>query len=407
MIDFFKAIEIILNNIKKYHKNIKIKKKNINKTENNITKNKIVAKINLPSFKNSAMDGFAINYKQYINKKKKIFKTIKSFKAGENVAKQNKKYAIKIMTGAKIPKNFDTVVKIEDVKKHKNLIFINKKIKKNENVKNIGEDIKKKDIILYNGNNINLNSISILSSLGIEKINIIKKPYFFLISTGNEITNKKHNFNKNFLIHNSSASYIKNFFKSINTKIKCLGNIKDQEFTFINKIKKITNIKYFSTFITTGAVSKGDHDFIPKTLKKLGIKILFHNVNIKPGKPILFAKYKKHIFFFCLPGNPISTIIGIRFFVYQFINYFITQKIEHPLEAILINKPNIKIKKHTFLKGYAFIKNAKIFVKILKQQESFKIKPLLLSNCFVFLKKNDNFLKNKKIKIIFHKPYKF
>lgn len=406
MINFFKAIEIILNNIKKYHKNIEITKKNINKAENDISSDKIIAKINIPSFKNSAMDGFAINYKQYNNKKKKIFKIISSIKAGEKVIKKNKKYAIKIMTGAKIPKNFDTVIKIEDVKKYKNLILINKKIKKNENIKNIGEDIKKKELILYNGNNINSNSISILSSLGIKKINIVKKPLFFLISTGNEIANKKQNFNKNFLIYNSSASYIKNFFKSINTKIKYLGSIKDKEFIFINKIKKITNLKYFATFITTGAVSKGDHDFIPKTLKKLGIKILFHNVNIKPGKPILFAKYKKHIFFFCLPGNPISSIIGIRFFVYQFINYFIKQKIEEPLEAILINKINIKIKKLTFLKGYSFTKNAKIFVKILKEQESFKIKPLLISNCFILLKKNDKIEKNKKVKIMFHKPYK-
>lgn len=407
MINIFKAIEIIINNIKKYHRNIKFKKKYIDKTENNINKNKIIAKINIPSFKNSAMDGFAINYKEYIKKKKKIFKIVSKIKAGDNISQKNKKYAIKIMTGGKIPKNLDAVIKIEDVKKSKNLIFINKKIKKNENIKNIGEDIKKNDTILYRGNNINSNSISVLASLGIKKINVLKKPNFYLISTGNEIINKNYKFNKNFLIHNSTSSYIKNFFKSINTKIKYLGSIKDEEILFINKLKNITNLKYFSTFITTGAVSKGDHDFIPKTLKKLGIKTLFHNINIKPGKPILFGKYKKHIFFFCLPGNPISSIIGIRIFVYQFIKYFTTQKIENPLEAILINSSNIKIKKHTFLKGYAFIKNAKIFVKILKNQESFKIKPLLISNCFIFLKKNDKIKKNKKIKIIFYKPTKF
>ena len=79
--------------------------------------------------------------------------------------------------------------------------------------------------------------------------------------------------------------------------------------------RKIAAIKEPAILISTGAVSKGVWDFIPESLKNMGATIHFHRVNIRPGKPVLFAILPNGSFYFGLPGNPISAAIGFTFFV--------------------------------------------------------------------------------------------
>ena len=67
--------------------------------------------------------------------------------------------------------------------------------------------------------------------------------------------------------------------------------------------------------ITSGAVSAGKFDFIPNVVKQFKLKSMFKGVNIRPGKPIMFAKFKNNMCFFGLPGNPISSAACFRFFV--------------------------------------------------------------------------------------------
>lgn len=404
MIHYFKAIKLLYTSLNKYLFLIANKNLSLLKTLKMYNYNYIYSHINIPSFNNSAMDGYAIKYtKQNIQN----IKILKKLKAGENPKyfKYKKNYAIKIMTGAKVPSYFNTVIKIEDTTVNNNCLILHNTFKKGDNIRLIGEDFKKNNLILNKCSILNMNNIMVLSSFGIKNINIIKPPFLFLLATGSEIIDKSKKYNSKFLVYNSSTPYIKMFLQTLGYKIKYLGLIQDNEIKFINKIKNIITLNYFSIIITTGAVSKGDYDFIPKILKKLGIKTIFHSINIKPGKPILTAKYKKHIYFFSLPGNPISSIIGLRFFIYPFINYFLSQHLEIPVNAKLVNNINITIKKTTFLKAYSFINKTKVYVKILKNQESFKIKPLLISNCFVFLKKNDIIKKNKIMNIYFYNPH--
>ena len=76
----------------------------------------------------------------------------------------------------------------------------------------------------------------------------------------------------------------------------------------------------FEIFVTSGAISAGKFDFIPKLINKLGFKTYFKGVLIKPGRPIMLSKFKrKEKLFFGLPGNPISCAAGFRFFIYPLI----------------------------------------------------------------------------------------
>lgn len=163
-----------------------------------------------------------------------------------------------------------------------------------------------------------------------------------------------------------------------------------------------------SIFLTIGAVSTGILDFIPKSLKLIGAKIFFHKVKIKPGKPILFGKINNYLYIFCLPGNPISSVVGIRFFVYPFLRFILGLSFEEPIKAKVVlsldYNINFTIKKNLFLKGFYYYKDSIIYVRILNEQESFKVNNMLMSNCFIFLKNYNNSNDKNLLDLFFYYP---
>ena len=137
--------------------------------------------------------------------------------------------------------------------------------------------------------------------------------------------------------------------------------------------------------ISTGAVSAGKWDFIPEVLKKIGSKIHFHKLNIRPAKPILFAILPNGNLFFGLPGNPISTAIGFNFFT-----RFAIEKmggLNSKISAMAINQ-NEFIKKfdgRQFLKAHTYFEDGAIKTEIQNGQESFKISPMAKANSWAIL----------------------
>ncbi len=139
--------------------------------------------------------------------------------------------------------------------------------------------------------------------------------------------------------------------------------------------------------ITSGAVSAGKFDYIPKIVKKFRLSNYFKGVAIRPGKPILFAKMKgKEKVIFGLPGNPISSAACFRFFVYPFIENILNLQHEKPIKAYLKNNFE-KHKKFTrFIKSKLnSTKNGKLEVKLLPGQESFRINSFIRSNIWAVL----------------------
>lgn len=388
MINYFKAISIILNQTQKKINFLEKKKINIFDSIYKINIYNLYSNKNIPYFKSSAMDGYAINFNNtYINKKIKIKKKVKT---GDLIEYKNinKNDSIEITTGSRIPSIFDSVIKIEDTEKKNNCVYIKNKKQLGSNIKLIGEDFKIGENFLKKGKIINNNDILILSTLGFNYIDILLNPKIFLINTGNEISNKLTKINTK--IANNSGSYIKMYLKKMNIKVNDLGISKDEFKFFIKKIKNIWFKNKIIIFITTGAISKGGTDFIPKLFNYLGINILFKSVNIKPGKPIMFSKYKFNIFFFSLPGNPISTIIGLRFFFTTFIRSLLGQNLENPI--IYKKKHYITNNKTHFFKSHTMFNKNKIKTLILNNQESFKVKPMIVTNSFVLLiSKKNNF----------------
>jgi len=376
---------------------IKIKDENIKSINslNRVVASNIFCGINYPTGDNAAFDGYAINSQDTKNIKKSLskkFKIIGLIAAGNKPFKKKiKRYdAVEIMTGGIIPKGFDTIIPIEQIifypnENNKKYILINKKIKKYNHVRFAGSDFKKKEIIVKKNTIIQPNHILAFKTLGIKNIKVKKKVNILFFSTGNEISNSDNI--PSWKVRNSNSHYIKNLNENFLFNFKDGGILKDKhEKIFQSKISKMLNSK-IDIIITSGAVSAGKFDFVPNVIKNFSLSNYFKSVAIRPGKPVLFAKFKgKHKAFFGLPGNPMSSAACFRFFVYPYIVNLLNLDEEAPIKAILKNAFTKKKNFVRFAKSkLSATKNGRIEVEILKGQESFRIKSFVKSNIWALL----------------------
>ena len=354
---------------------------------NRISSKEVIAKSDYPADDNTAFDGFAINSKETKNKFQK-FKIIKTIAAGDNpnIKKVPKLSCIEVMTGAIIKKPFDTIIPIEDIKffpskQNAKYIIINKKIKKSEFIRPKGSDYKKGNKIIKKGELINPAHILSLKTLGIDKVLVKKKVNIVFYPSGNELSDKKNI--PPWKIRNSNTIYLNSLIKSlpVNFTVQKILRDKDQKL-FKKQISKQLRSKT-DILITSGAVSKGKFDFIPSIINQFKLKKHFKGVAIRPGKPIMFAKFNNNKCFFGLPGNPISSVACFRFFVIPLLFKSLGLKEEKPIFAKLKNKFSKKKKFTRFVKGkLTFDKKGSVQFEVFEGQESYKIEPFVKSNAW-------------------------
>ena len=354
----------------------------------------VVSQVFVPSFLNAAMDGFAVKTTDLLSASRTNALNLSvtgSSMAGE-VSIKGKGGAWEIMTGAYVPEGYDAVIKVEDVtvvKKHPNgrpaEIRISQSLAKKENIRSEGEDFKPNKQILKKGQLITPSSIMALSAVGESEILVTSQPNVIVMSSGKEVVDE---LDKELLpgqIRDANGPFLMAMLKECNCNAKYAGLIKDDPEEFEARVAATLNNT--DIIISTGAVSAGCFDFIPTSLQRLGADIIFHKAAIRPGKPILYARFANGTHFFGLPGNPISAVIGFRFFILPLLYHLQGHPVEQPLKA----KLKTSCSKPHNLRFFAKAKltntdNADLIVDILQGQESFKTHSLLGANCWAVLK---------------------
>ena len=400
MINYTEAKKIL----KKSKINIKDEIIDSSKSTKRINVIDIYCPVNYPAGTNAAFDGFAINSNDTnkLNKKNsQNFKILKAIAAGDNpkLNKVKKYETVEVMTGALIPKGFNTIIPIEKITFHPNdkYIIINDKIKKNQHIRYAGSDYKKKDLIIKKRTIIQPSHILAFKTLGITRIKVKKKPNILFFSTGNEISNKKNI--ANWKVRNSNSHYIKSLSNDFLFNFIDGGILRDNDEKFFKeKIEKTIKSK-IDIIITSGAVSAGKYDFVPLVVKKFDLSYFFKGVLIRPGKPILFAKLKNNEkAIFGLPGNPISSSACFRFFVYPYLLNILGVKKEKPFMAKLKNNFTKNKRLTRFLKArLSSTNNGNLEVQVLKGQESFRIKSFVESNIWGLFKQGQSKFKKREL----------
>lgn len=275
----------------------------------------ITSDMYMPPFDRSPLDGYSYRSEDTINATKDspvTLEVIDSINAGYISHKEIKKgQAIRIMTGAKIPKGADTVIKYEDTEFTVKEVRIFDYLPPLTNIVKKGEDMKKGDLMLEKGMIIEPPEIGILASLGRSHVKVFRKPVVAIISTGDELVTIDSNIDEG-KIRNSNSYTIAAQVKKLGAKPELLGIIKDDMDTLKSYLESA--LKWADMIITTGGASVGDADITKDTFKNIGSSILFWKIKMKPGSPIIAAKFNDK-FLFGLSGNPAASHITFEKFV--------------------------------------------------------------------------------------------
>jgi molybdopterin molybdotransferase len=282
---------------------------------NKVLAEDIYSKDNLPPFNKSAMDGYAIKSEDTNLCKDETLaelEIIGLIKAGEFSNEElNEGQAIKIMTGAPLPKGADAVIQIEKVNVNGDKLYVYDKVKSGNNVIRLGEEIKAGEVALEKGTLIRPTEIGVLASLGYSRIKVYRNPIISLLITGDELIdiNSELTVGK---IRNSNEYSLRALIKNIGAEALLFGIVKDEKDILKSKVKEA--LEKSDVVITSGGASVGDFDFVEQVLTEINADVKFKSVAIKPGKPISFALIGKKLFF-SLPGNPLAAITTFEEFV--------------------------------------------------------------------------------------------
>lgn len=268
----------------------------------------IISKINVPDFRKSAMDGFAIIAEDSYgasNTNPQKLKIIESITAGivpKKIIKSGE--CIEITTGAPLPKNATAVIMVEFTEKNSNdEIIYYKTCAPNENVIQVGSDIKKDTLLFKKGTKLNPRFLGVIAAIGKNKIPVKKKPKIAYFSTGNEIINLDDELIDG-KVYDINTRTIVDSLKEHPCSVKNLGVVKDN----LELIKKTINdnINDVDVLLLSGGSSLGGEDFMVEAVKDLG-EVLVHGIAAKPGKPVLIGKVNDKLIL-GLPGYPTSAL---------------------------------------------------------------------------------------------------
>ncbi|MFK2822810.1 molybdopterin molybdotransferase MoeA [Malaciobacter sp. WC5094] len=301
------SVEDTINIISKLHIKQDFEIISIESALNRLCAQDIYATYNLPKFDNSAMDGYAVFFENK-DEELEIIDTI--FAGDDNKTLLEKNSCIKIMTGARIPKNATAIVPKEDTQKiNDNKIKIIKNVKEFQHIRYIGEDIKKDELLIKKGIEINFSHIALLSSQGITHIKVYKRPKIVVFSSGEELKLHYEKIQEH-QIYNSNTPTLIAKAKELGCEVTFIGQAKDS----IEAIKELVqNSLHADLIITSGGVSVGDADFTKAAFNELNFQTLFDGIIIKPGKPTVFGKIK-NTYILNLPGNPLASAMIFEMF---------------------------------------------------------------------------------------------
>jgi molybdopterin molybdotransferase len=269
----------------------------------------VVARLPLPTFDNSAMDGYAVMASS--SRKDARLKVIGEQPAGiDRELRISPGEAVRIFTGAPIPTGADAVVMQEDTMREGDEIVVNVGVDPGEFIRRRGCDLAAGQKILACGERIRSTTIALLASQGFADVTIGGEVNAAIVSTGDEIVIPGRKLDQG-QIYDSNSMLLQALVQRCGASVISAEHCPDQRERLIEAIQR--GIKNH-VLVLAGGVSVGEHDLVQTTLRSLGAKIDVWRVAIKPGKPFLFGQVSGCAVF-GLPGNPVSAFVTFLQFV--------------------------------------------------------------------------------------------
>ena len=345
---------------------------------------------NLPPFANSAMDGFALRWREGLVEDT-VLPVLAEQAAGDGIAGQSEG-ACSIMTGARIPDGLDTVVPVEDCtvlardgEGRPTSIALSHAPQPGQHVRHAGEGVAAGQRVLEAGARLDEEALLVLRGIGIGTVAVRRRPRLALACTGRELVDTDGAELAPGQIANTNGPYLERLFAEAGAEVVERVTLPDEPAAFAAWLARWLDAG-IELVVTTGAVSMGRYDFVPDVLREAGADLRFHKLKMRPGKPLLFATAGRGTLVFGLPGNPVSSTVGARFFVDAALRALAGRAAEPalllPLAGAACKKPGFSMLQKAAL---ALDTDGRLQVRLLKGQESFKTAPLLAARAWAVL----------------------
>jgi len=266
------------------------------------TASPIHAPMQVPSFDNSGMDGYAFAWADG-GDSRQLAQVVQAGTFPDFTLSPGT--AVRIFTGAPVPKGADTVVQQEWVRVEEDRLFFDLgKLTQGMNLRRAGSQCEQGQLILPKGTRITPGTLGLLASLGVEEVSVFLAPQVSIILTGDEVVEVGQALQPG-QIYNANGPALLAYLSQLGiTEVK-VYRVKDDPSEVIRVIGEA--LVSSDVLLLTGGISVGDFDFVKEGLAKNGVEPLFYKVKQKPGKPLL-AGVKGNQLVFALPGNPASVL---------------------------------------------------------------------------------------------------
>ena len=382
MISVEEAVELVMKEIRV----LGLEKVDILSSLGRVVAEDIYSGWDVPSFDNSAMDGYALksnDIKEASRERPSVLKIIEEIPAGQMYKRTVcKKEAARIMTGAHIPPGADTVVPIENTERDKNEVMIFKESKQGDNIRAAGEDVRIGDLVISKGTPVRPAEVGMMASVGRAFVYVYQMPRVAIISTGDELVDVDNKLTKGKII-NTNRYTLMSQVRECGGIPMSLGIAGDTEEEIE---KKFVEAAHADVIVSSGGVSVGDYDLVRVVLKKMGAEMKFSRVAMRPGQPLTFGLMEGRPVF-ALPGNPVSSMIAFEQFVRPsllkmggFRKFFLPV-----VHALLQEDISQKTGRKCFLRCTVSLKDHKYYVKLTGEQGAGILMSMVKSNGLLVL----------------------
>jgi len=270
---------------------------------NLVTAEDIVAPWDMPMCDNSAMDGYAVRTIDCTQEVGLLVRGTITAGAISDITVEPG-CAVKIMTGARIPPGADAVVPFENAEMRGEYVTFKAPVEHQQHVRLAGSDLRRDEIVIPAGTVISGPEISMMASFNMGRVTVFRRPRVAILSTGDELVEIGESVVPGKIVDSNGVS-LAAMAKECGASVQMLGIARD---TVASHFEMMTAGLQADIFITSAGVSVGERDLVKQVLTDLGVSLEFHSVDARPGGPTTFG-VKGNCLIFCLPGNPVASMI--------------------------------------------------------------------------------------------------
>ncbi|EXS28400.1 molybdenum cofactor synthesis domain protein [Acinetobacter sp. 742879] len=381
LISVDEAIELISNRPKK----LGSIQQSLQNSLNRYLSKEIYSEINLPSFSQSAVDGYALccHAEDLNNQKFQVTGEIRAGSESHDILSEGQ--AIRIFTGGKIPEGTTHVARQEIVSVvSPQEICLTEHIRPQADIRFTGEEIQQGQLLAQVGQFLNIGSLAALSMTGVQSVEVYRAPKVAVLITGDEVAETAEDLAEG-KIFDANGPLLKAWFQDYGLDVELIhvADEAEQVTHYFNELKYSHDV-----IITTGGVSVGDYDFVRPCAFETGFEQIFWKVKQKPGKPLFFAEYSHpetdhRCYLLGLPGNPAAVYVSMQVYGKALLDTLQGNSAGPDWFSAILDNDLKEDTRERFLRMHAYFDNGQLKVKSLAKQQSHMLSNLMQANCLV------------------------